>query len=96
MRSLGSRLTEKLKDEPFRRLYEEEKQLAELSVRILRAREQVGLSQHEVAKRAKVTQQQLSKIENGVNCSMFTFLKVCNALDQKVDLVSSTEERFVR
>lgn len=27
-----------------------------------------------------VTQQQLSKIENGINCNILTFLKVCNAL----------------
>ena len=27
-----------------------------------------------------VTQQQLSKIENGINCNIITFLKVCNAL----------------
>lgn len=86
MRSFKKHLEEKLKNERFRRLYEEEKQLAELSLRILKTREQLGLSQLEVAKRAKITQQQLSKIENGVNCNLATFLKVCNALGLKVDL----------
>ncbi|MBI1986901.1 MAG: helix-turn-helix transcriptional regulator [Nitrospinae bacterium] len=31
-------------------------------------------------------QQQLSKIENGINCNLATFLKVCNALGLKIDL----------
>jgi len=48
-------------------------------MRIHEAREKSGLSQLEVAKRAHVTQQQLSKVENGKNCNMITFLKVCNA-----------------
>jgi transcriptional regulator with XRE-family HTH domain len=89
MMTFREHLKEKLKDDRFRQLYEEERQLAELSLRILDAREQMGLSQKEVAKRAKITQQQLSKIENGVNCNMATFLKVCDALGLKLDLSGS-------
>lgn len=36
--------------------------------------------------RAKVTQHQLSKVENGVNCNISTFLKICNVLDLTLDL----------
>lgn len=86
MRSFDKYLKEKLRNPRFKRMYEEEKQLAELSLRILNTREQLGISQLEVAKRAKITQQQLSKIENGNNCNLATFLKVCNALGLKVDL----------
>ncbi|MFA5822033.1 MAG: helix-turn-helix transcriptional regulator [Thermodesulfovibrionales bacterium] len=86
MRSFRQHLKEKMKDVRFRKLYDEEKQLAELALKILDTREHLGLSQIEAAKRAKVTQQQLSKIENGVNCNIATFLKVCNALGLKVDL----------
>ena len=86
MRSFREHLKEKLRDEHFRQLYEEEKQLANLSLKILDIREHLGLSQTEVARKAKVTQQQLSKIENGVNCNMATFLKVCNALGIKLDV----------
>lgn len=89
MRSFRGHLQEKLKSERFKRLYEEERQLAELSLNLLKVREKKGLSQQEVAKKAKVTQQQLSKLENGINCNMSTFLKVCNALELKVDLESS-------
>ena len=86
MRSFRGHLEEKLKDEHFRRLYEEERQLAEFSLKILGIREQMGLSQKEVARRAHITQQQLSKIENGINYNMATFLKVCHALSLKVNL----------
>lgn len=89
MKSFRGHLKEKLKNERFKIIYEEEKQLAELSVKILGKREQLGLSQQELAKRAKITQQQLSKIENGINCNLATFLKVCNALGLKIDLEQS-------
>ena len=86
MRSFRQHLKEKLKDERFRHLYAEEKQLAELSLKIIDVRENLGLSQTDVAKKAQVTQQQLSKIENGVNCNIATFLRVCNALGIKLDI----------
>ncbi len=86
MKTFREHLKEKLKDKRFREFYDEENQIAELSLRILDARERLGLSQEEVAKKAKVTQQQVSKIESGINCNMTTFLKVCNALGIKVDL----------
>ena len=89
MRSFRRHLKEKLKDERFKRLYEEEQQLTELSLKIHHMRAQLGLSQQEVARRAKVTQQQLSKVENGINCNLTTFLKVCHALDLKVELERS-------
>jgi len=95
MKTFKKHLNEKLKDEGFSRLYTEERQLAELSLRILNAREKQGLSQKEVAQKAKVTQQQLSKVENGINCNLKTFLKVCNALDLKVDLGRSQVEQLV-
>src|SRR4030065_1081784 len=86
MRSFKKHLRERLKDTKFRKLYEEERKLAELSLKILDTREHLGLSQKEVAKRAKITQQQLSKLENGINCTVSTFLKVCNALSIKINI----------
>ena len=94
MRSLRNHLKEKLKDERFRRIYKEEKQLAELSLKIYRLREQMGLSQKEVARRATITQQQLSKVENGINCNMTTFLKVCHALDLNIELEPLQADRL--
>jgi DNA-binding XRE family transcriptional regulator len=87
MRSFKKHLNEKLKKKGFKKLYDEERRLAELSLRIYEYRELMGLSQQELAKRARITQQQLSKIENGVNCNLATFLRVCNALGLELDLV---------
>ena len=86
MRTLRRHLADKLRNEGFRKTYSEEKQLAQLSMRILEVRQRSGLSQQEVANKAKVTQQQLSKLENGANCNVSTFLKVCNALGVSVEL----------
>lgn len=86
MKTFRKHLDQKLRSDNFRKLYEEERQLAELALKIHGAREELGLSQQEVARKAKVTQQQLSKVENGVNCNISTFLKVCNALELQIDL----------
>ncbi len=80
MKTFKKHLDVSLKDPEFKDIYNEERKLIELSLRIHEAREKSGLSQIEVAQMAHVTQQQLSKIENGKNCNMMTFLKVCNAL----------------
>jgi DNA-binding XRE family transcriptional regulator len=87
MQTFRGHLEEKLKNERFQRLYEEERELAELSLKILEIRQQMGLSQKEVAKRANITQQQLSRVESGINCNMSTFLRICHALDLTVGLV---------
>ena len=71
---------EKVKDVHFKKMYEEEKHLLELGLLIIQAREQKGLTQRELAQKSQVTQQQLSKIENGINCNMRTFIKVSSAL----------------
>jgi len=90
MKTFKSHLETLRKNPEFDEHYEEELKLINLSMKIHEVREGLGLSQVEVAKRAQVTQQQLSKIENGINCNMLTFLKVCNVLDLnlKVDSVS--------
>ena len=73
-------LNEKLKDPEFKKLYEEESRLLRLGYEISKAREQKGISQKELAQKSRITQQQLSKIENGVNCNMLTFIRVSTAL----------------
>ena len=86
MRTFKHHLEEKLKEKEFREVYAEERQLLEMALKIVDARKHSGLSQEELAQKAHITQQQLSKIENGVNCNMITFLKVCQALRIKIDL----------
>ena len=73
-------LNEKMKDVQFGKKYEEEKYLLELGLLIIETREKKGLTQKELAIKSQVTQQQISKIENGENCNMLTFIKVSSAL----------------
>ena len=73
-------LNEELKDKKFKKIFNEEKHLLKLGLIITETREKQGLSQRELAQKSHVTQQQLSKIENGINCNMLTFLKVSSAL----------------
>ena len=80
MRTFKDHLSEKLKNPEFKEMYNEEKYLLELGLKIVETRNQKGLSQIELASKSHITQQQLSKIENGVNCNLLTFLKVCEAL----------------
>lgn len=89
MKTLKKQLNESLKNDDFKVKYNEERKLLEISLKIYEARERSGLSQLEVANKAHITQQQLSKIENGINCNMMTFLKVCNALGLNFDFKSN-------
>jgi HTH-type transcriptional regulator / antitoxin HipB len=94
MKTLKRHLSQKLKNLRFKELYEEEKRLAEISLMLHEVREKHGLSQKEVAEKAHITQQQLSKVENGINCNVITFLKVCSALglDIKIDQLKGAKK----
>ncbi len=51
MKTFKKHLNEKLKNDQFRRLYEEERQIAELSLKIFKNRENKGLSQKKIAQK---------------------------------------------
>lgn len=72
---------EKLKNSKFREEYEREKQLVELSIKIIEERQRRKLTQKALARLAGVTQQQLSKTENAISGNIQTYLKVLNALN---------------
>lgn len=95
MGTFRQHLDEQLADPEFRKLYHEERRLVELSLKIHKARESLGWSQREAAERAQITQQQMSKIENGVNCNVMTLLKVCDALGLKLELGRQRQKRKV-
>lgn len=57
MKIFKSHLGEKLKDQEFKEIYGEEKQLLEISLKVIEARKNAGLSQHELACKANITQQ---------------------------------------
>jgi DNA-binding XRE family transcriptional regulator len=80
MKTLKSHLKESLKNRNFREYFEEEKELIQMSLQLHKARENAGLSQKEIAESAHITQQQVSKVENGTNCNILTYLKVSRAI----------------
>ena len=86
MKSHKQHLNEQLKDPAFRKGYSEEKQLIGLAVKISMERERLGISQADLAKKASITRQQLSKVEDGANCNVKTLVKVCTALGLRLDL----------
>ncbi|MBP7737457.1 MAG: helix-turn-helix transcriptional regulator [Spirochaetes bacterium] len=85
MKTFRKQLKEQMKDPEFAKAYIEEKERIDLAVKIASERNKLGISQAELAKKAKVTQQQLSRVENGANCNMHTFIKVCTALGLKLN-----------
>ncbi|MCY3713528.1 MAG: helix-turn-helix transcriptional regulator [Gemmatimonadetes bacterium] len=86
MQTFAAHIEQKLKDERFRKMYEEERQMAELALKIALARDKSGKSQKDVAREARITQQQLSRLENGFRCNVNTLLKVCKALGLTLEL----------
>ena len=94
MRTFKGHLKEKLKNKHFKQLYEEERELHEIALKIVEARNNKGISQQNLAKEANITQQQLSKVENGINCNMITFLKVCHALGMKLNIRKGKSKIF--
>jgi DNA-binding XRE family transcriptional regulator len=83
MKTLKSHLKESLKDRDFRKYFDEEKELIQVSLQLHKARENAGLSQKEIAETAHITQQQVSKVENATNCNILTYLKVSHAIGMK-------------
>lgn len=96
MRTFAAHIEQKLKDERFRKMYEEERQMAELAVRLALARDKSGKSQKDIAREARITQQQLSKLENGARCNVNTLLKVCKALGLTLELKEAYPPGIVR
>lgn len=94
MKTFRSHLKESLKDEKFREIYEEEKELLDVSLRLQEARKKAGLSQKDLAKAAHLTQQQVSKVENGVNCNIMTYLKASHAIGLRFGLTRSSRSRL--
>ncbi len=92
MRTFRAHLREELQDERFRELFDEETELLRIGLEIAEARAKVGISQKELANRARVTQQQVSKMEIGRNCNLLTLMRVCQALKLRCKLDIDKEE----
>ena len=86
-------LDKKLKNNEFTKGFDKELHAARLAVEIAQIREEKSMTQSDLASRAHITQQQLSKIENAKACKVETLFKVCDALG--MDLVLSPRKGAV-
>ena len=75
LKRVDEHLKEKLKDPYFKELYELEEQKLKIVKKIIEYRIKHHISQKELAKKAGVTQQHISKIENGEFSSILTLEK---------------------
>jgi len=76
IRRVDDHLQEKLKDPYFKELYELEEQKLKIVKRIIDYRIKYKLTQKQLAEKAGVTQQHISKIENGEFSSIITLEKI--------------------
>lgn len=86
MKSYRDHLNEQVTNLEFKKLYEDEKYLLELGLKITETRRQLGISRKELAEKSHITERQLSKIENGYNCNLLTFIKVSSTLGLSINL----------
>lgn len=81
-------LKEQLKDEEFRNNFEEEGVYADLAIQVAKLREKEGLSQVQLAKILKTTQQTVSRLEDPGNnsLSLATLLKLARAFRKNLKI----------
>lgn len=77
-------LKDKLKKKSFIEKYTAEKKMADLAVAIQKRRLEKGLTQNDIAKKARLTHQQVSAIENGSNFTVKTLFQIAEVLNMKV------------
>jgi len=79
-------ITKLRKDKEFQKLYDIEKKKLDIAIALAEARAKKGLTQKEVAKRAQVTWETISAIENGkANPSLGTISKIFAAVGKKLN-----------
>ena len=85
-RSFQTYLRRQLKDGSVKSAYDYESVFVELAVQIDSLRAKNGLSQRELAKRLKTTQQTISRLESADNRSLSiqTLLKLARALNKRL------------
>jgi len=90
-RRFQDRLKKELKNPEFKKAFDQEEIFASLAIQIAKIRQKQGLSQKDLAKRLKTTQQTVSRIENIGNksLSLNTLLKLAGVLHKqlKIELV---------
>ena len=80
-----SYLNEKLKDPEFARMWEEEQPEIMVSVAVMSARKEEGLTQEDLAKATGLKQNAISRVERGeTNPTLATLQKIAEGLNRKL------------
>ena len=83
---VSDHLKKKIKDPYFKELYELEAQKFAIIEKIVDYRIKKGITQSDLAKEVGVTQQQISKVENGEFSSVMTLEKILLAIGMTVQI----------
>ena len=91
-------LTQQLKDTRFAERFERAGQAWDVALQIAALREQAGLSQKELARRLKTSQQQISRLESPdyEGHSLANLRRVAEALHARVRVVFEPDEKSVK
>jgi transcriptional regulator with XRE-family HTH domain len=75
------------KDEEFKKEYRRQRPYYDILVDVIKRRNELGLTQKELAKRANTTQSCIARIESGEhNVRMSTLINIADALESSVDV----------
>lgn len=96
MKRVDTHLAEKLKDPYFKEFYELEEQKLNIVKRIIDYRIKNNLTQGQLAKKVGVSQQHISKIENGEFSNIATLEKILLAIGFKVKLEVTPLHKRIR
>ena len=88
VRKFKDRLKKDLKNPEFSKAFKEEEVYASLAIQIAKIREKENLTQKELAKRLRTTQQTISRLENVHNRSytLQTLIKLATALHKQLEV----------
>ncbi|MEW6008245.1 MAG: helix-turn-helix transcriptional regulator [Candidatus Omnitrophota bacterium] len=96
MRQVNKHLEQKLKDPYFKELYELEEQKLNIVKRIIDYRVKNNLTQGQLAKKIGISQQHISKIENGEFSNIVTLEKILLAIGFKVKIEVAPLHKRIR
>ena len=82
-------LNEQMKDESFAKEYQEASQALELGIEIALRREELGLTQKELANRTAIKQPMIARIEKGQIPTLPTLQKIAQALDSSITITGN-------
>ena len=82
-------LNEQIKDESFAKEYKEASQALELGIEIALRREELGLTQKELANRTAIKQPMIARIEKGQIPTLPTLQKIAQALNSSITITGN-------